>query len=39
MKKLKKYWFVFRSAITGRFIRKKDAQENPTTTIKEKVGK
>ena len=39
MKKLKKYWYVFRSAITGRFIHKKEAEDNPNTSIKEKVGK
>lgn len=39
MTKLEKpsYWFRFRSAVTGRFVKLRDALRRPRTTVKEKV--
>lgn len=36
---IKQIIYRFRSAITGRFVKKKDAEANPTTTVKEKVNR
>lgn len=37
MNKLKKWWYRFRSAITGLFVTKEFAEKNPDTTVREKV--
>lgn len=36
---LKRIWTAFRSAITGRFVTKKYADEHPDTTVAEKRGR
>ena len=33
---VKKWWYRFRSAITGRFVKKEYAEKNPDTTVSEK---
>lgn len=35
-KKIQRIMIIFRDAITGRFVTKKYAEENPSTTVKEK---
>jgi len=37
MNLLLKLWYRFRSAITGRFIKKEEAIKSPDTTVREKV--
>jgi hypothetical protein len=34
-----KFWKRVRSAITGRFVKRSEAQENPTTTVEERIPK
>ena len=38
-KEKRNWWYIFRCAVTGLFVTKKYAQENPDTTVKEKVKK
>ena len=33
---IKKWWYRFRSAITGRYVKKEYADKNKNTTIQEK---
>jgi hypothetical protein len=35
--RLKRAWFVFRSAVTGKFISRKEAEAHPETSTKERV--
>lgn len=37
MNRIRKWWRRFRSAITGKFVSRKYADENPRETIGEKV--
>jgi hypothetical protein len=34
---LKRAWFVFRSAVTGKFISRKEAEEHPESSVRERV--
>ena len=36
-KEKKSWWYVFRDAATGLFVKKEYAEKNPTTTVREKV--
>jgi hypothetical protein len=37
IRRFKRVWHVFRSAITGRFISREEAEAHPETSVKERV--
>jgi hypothetical protein len=34
---LKRVWYVFRSAVTGKFISREEAEANPESSVRERV--